>query len=446
MKNMSPELKACFLHMPVCTAVFFALACLTAELLPLQYLYGAPDVICFALCGTVIFAAALPMLKSLGIAPSGRHFYFAASFTALALILRFTMFDIASGDYNSFLVEWVSQLRDAGGTEGLALEIGNYNTPYMFILWLISKSDMLDLYLIKFVSSFFDVLLAFFCAKLVPLKADGRNILTIVFFTVLYLPTVVSNSAWWAQCDSIYVSLALGGLYFFLRGKGYAGSLLMAASLCFKLQAVFIFPVLLVLLALGIAKVRHLLVMPVVYLISISPALLAGRDFSSVFMIYFSQLDEYEDLSLNCPNIYSLFMNYSSEALASAGLVAGFVFAAAVTVLMMENRRFLDTHLILKGAFLISFGLILILPHMHERYSYLSDILIIAVAASERKYIKAAVALQLCSLLSYLWFLCESYPISFEYLALLRIAILLYMCAEYYSTLTRKSIFKPHKV
>ena len=37
------------------------------------------------------------------------------------------------------------------------------------------------------------------------------------------LPTVVLNSAWWAQCDSVYASLCLGSLFFLLRRQTGAG-------------------------------------------------------------------------------------------------------------------------------------------------------------------------------------------------------------------------------
>src|SRR5699024_8698133 len=100
-----------------------------------------------------------------------------------------------------------------------------------------------DLYLIKLLSTLFDVLLAFGAMRLAGLFTRSRVRLLFVYFAVLFWPTVVLNSAVWGQCDSIYVSLALLALYWGMSGKPALGMAAMACSFAFKLQAVFIMPV-----------------------------------------------------------------------------------------------------------------------------------------------------------------------------------------------------------
>ena len=90
--------------------------------------------------------------------------------------------------------------------------------------------DIYDLYLIKLLSTFFDVLLAFGAMRLTGLFTRSRVKLLFVYFAVLFWPTVVLNSAVWGQCDSIYVSLGLLAIYWAMDGRPALGMAAMAAS------------------------------------------------------------------------------------------------------------------------------------------------------------------------------------------------------------------------
>ncbi len=65
---------------------------------------------------------------------------------------------------------------------------------------------------------------------------------------VLFAPTIFINSAAWGQCDAIYAAFCLGSLYFLLKERPAWACTFFALALSFKLQAIFFFPVLLVLL------------------------------------------------------------------------------------------------------------------------------------------------------------------------------------------------------
>lgn len=97
------------------------------------------------------------------------------------------------------------------------------------------------------------------------------------FFGVLFLPTVVLNGAYWGQCDSIYAAFALLGIYFALsRAPGGPGMACIAVSFAFKLQAVFIMPIFVVLLITGRVNIRHFFIFPAVYILLMLPAVAAG--------------------------------------------------------------------------------------------------------------------------------------------------------------------------
>lgn len=84
--------------------------------------------------------------------------------------------------------------------------------------------------------------------KLLSLYTGSKARQLGVFLAVLYLPTVVTNGAYWAQCDSIYAFFGIFALYLGLSEKGVGAMISLAACLAFKLQAVFIIPVFFVLL------------------------------------------------------------------------------------------------------------------------------------------------------------------------------------------------------
>lgn len=113
---------------------------------------------------------------------------------------------------------WISTGQN-GGFKALHYPLGNYNIPYLYFLCLFSYSSINDLYLIKLLSIFFDVLLAYGAMMLLGKVKESIPARIACFFTVLFLPTVILNGSLWAQCDSIYVALAVLAIYFALDDR-----------------------------------------------------------------------------------------------------------------------------------------------------------------------------------------------------------------------------------
>ena len=64
-----------------------------------------------------------------------------------ALAARLVFLETETGDYAFFLSPWVQTFRE-GGFAMLAQEIGDYNLPYQYILAVIARSSIYDMYLI----------------------------------------------------------------------------------------------------------------------------------------------------------------------------------------------------------------------------------------------------------------------------------------------------------
>ena len=59
---------------------------------------------------------------------------FLAGIVAAALLLRWSLFSIESGDYRAFVDPWYRHLAENGGFAALGDTFSNYNTPYLVLL------------------------------------------------------------------------------------------------------------------------------------------------------------------------------------------------------------------------------------------------------------------------------------------------------------------------
>lgn len=160
---------------------------------------------------------ALFLLYRAGVLNNTLRLVSAVLLVGAAFGLRAAVFGYETLDYQNFLTRWVAFFRENGGFAALSEPVGNYNIPYLYFLALFSYFDIKDLYLIKLLSVFFDVLLAYAAMGLVSrfTKSPARRMAC--FISVLFLPTVFLNGSLWAQCDSSYVSLPCWAYIWLLR-------------------------------------------------------------------------------------------------------------------------------------------------------------------------------------------------------------------------------------
>lgn len=356
-----------------------------------------------AVCLIMIFALAMLLLWREKIFESKALFAAAFAFTALALVIRASLLDFESDDYLTFLAPWTQFFRDNGGFAALRYSLGNYNPPYMYFLALFSYFDISELYLIKLLSVLFDVLLAWACMKLLGLYTVGRAKLLGVFLAVLFLPTVVINGAYWAQCDSIYAFFGIYALYLGLRGRGCASMVSLAACFAFKLQAVFIIPVFFILLLTKKLRWRQLLVFPAAYIVFMLPALIAGRPFVETMTLYFAQAGTVGDaMNYNAPSLTSMFQwSGNTESWSTLLIAAAFALVLASYAVAAVKRRELDDTVFLGFALLLAMGIPYLLPHMHDRYFFISGVLALVLAFHDARFFPVPLLAELASLHCY---------------------------------------------
>ena len=346
---------------------------------------------------------ALWLLRRSGLLETRRALILSALLTVIAFVLRGLCLPYETLDYQNFLSQWVAFYRENLGFHSLSYPLGNYNIPYLYFLCFFSYLPIRDLYLIKLLSIFFDVLLAFGAMKLTSLCVGRRGVQLACFFTVLLLPTVILNGALWGQCDSIYVALALLGLWLGLTDRPLPSVLLFTLSFGFKLQAVFLMPIMAVLWFRGNYKLWHFALFPVFYVVLVLPAVLLGKPFMDTLTLYASQTGSIgSGLNYNSPSVYAFFWRSpETRDAANLGIVGAFTFMLTVLLFCFLRRKRLSVRAVLAAALLFAVGIPFLLPHMHERYFYGGDILSVVLACCSLLCIPAALLTQFASLLGY---------------------------------------------
>lgn len=344
---------------------------------------------------------------------------------AFALFSRISLFPYASGDYGQFLSHWFDTLQAAGGLPGIGLSLGDYTPPYVYILSLLTYLPIYSLYSIKLVSVLFDFVLAIAVMRTVYLSGRNKTAAIGAYAAVLFAPTVLLNSAFWAQCDGLYTAFLILSLCAYLREKPLAGTIYFSIAFCFKLQAIFFAPLLVFLWLKDRIKLRHFLVIPGIYLLSILPAWIAGRPIGELLTIYAAQSGQYSGISLNAPNLYIFIEGNTDRALSTSAIfLCGGLVLLFLYLLYRQNTP-VTKESILRVALFFALLLPYFLPHMHERYFYLADILAILYAFYRPRRFYLPVLVVGASLAAYIPFLFGGEPFSLRLASILMLLALL---------------------
>lgn len=335
--------------------------------------------------------------------------------TFLSLAVRYALRNIIAGDYKMFFEPWVATLREAGGgIKGLAAEFEyvDYTTPYLTILSFISICPFLNtLLLMKLVSICFDFSAAFAVMAIVYEKTKHTTFAILGYAAILFAPTVIANGAMWAQCDIIFSSFVLWSIYFILKDKPNTSLIFYGIAFAFKLQTFFILPLFVILWMKGKVKLKHFLWVPTMYVVGMIPSLLAGKSFLELISVYFFQANGAMDiyaLSHKFPNVYQLI---GTDAFlleyADAGIWVTLCALMILLYVFAKKPYKMSDDLLLRMGMLLTMTVVFFLPHMHERYAILVDVLSIVYFFYEPKKFYIPVLTILCSFAGYTIYLAQ---------------------------------------
>ena len=313
----------------------------------------------------------------------------------LALIvgcaMRLSGWYFKSDDYTRFLLPWYKTIKDGGGINSLSAQVGDYNMPYQTLIALFTYMPFSAKTTYKLLSCIFDLVLStsvfLFVNRLTAdtSKARGTAASVVAFLS----PIVVFNSAWWAQCDSIWVSFCILSLLFLTDGNYIKCFITYGVALAFKLQAVFLLPLLIIVYVRQKSFSSVLfLISPIAMFIMSLPAIIMGRSTLDVIYIYINQTETYNSMTINYPNLWALMgLNGGYDYLRSFAILLTFAIVILIYFIMIEFKVELRGPSILDASILLVYCVIFVLPAMHERYAYLVEILLIAASAIDNRFI-----------------------------------------------------------
>ncbi|WP_328857403.1 glycosyltransferase 87 family protein [Williamsia herbipolensis] len=298
-----------------------------------------------------------------------------------ALGLRLAFLDHHSLDFTAFLDRWYTHIADNGGFAAFSESFADYNYPYLYLIAILTYLHIPALVGIKGISIAFDFVLAFFAYRIVGLRYPTFWPRALVFGLILFLPTVVANSSYWGQADGIYSAFAVGGIYFLLRRRPWLACVFIGLALSFKLQAIFLIPVVAFLVLRRRIPWRSLLAIPAVMLLLDIPPLLFGAPIAEVLGVYVNQTGSYKQLTLGAPNLYQwISLGGTVTWIAYAGVGVVCVLTAAALLYALRHKPELDDTAILLAVATSAVVVPFFLPAMHERYFYMAEVLTVIVA------------------------------------------------------------------
>lgn len=361
-------------------------------------------------------------------------------------MIRWKLMPIESADYWGFLEDWMRQIREGGGYRSLGHQISNYTSPYMYIMCFLSYITDNDLYALKLVSVCFDYA-ASIAIFLLIFQMTGNVKKSILGMAVLLLsPTVIIDSAYWCQCDIIYTTFILYALYNFFKNNSKWCLIFIGISFAFKQQVLFIVPFLMIMwLKKRTIRLVHFLWVPVIYVISTLPAWMMGRDFKELLLIYFDQSETYPWGTLEYPNIYALLgeampdMRHADEV-SGAGIFMTIILLGCLAYYFYTKDINMTDELIMTLALFTVGVIVYCLPHMHDRYGFLIDILAIVYGVINIKKLPITFGFFIVSILSFMPYLIAVHIVPIQYVAIIQLGLIAYVGYDLYKQIKANSL------
>ena len=333
----------------------------------------------------------------------------------LSLVLRYSATLFPTNDVVGYVFNWMKQIENVGFKNFYTIN-ADYSPLYLFIVGLFTffpKGAEITLrnftfyenwmYYVKSMFFLMDILIAIGVYLNIKLLTSDKTKAFIGFIITLCLPVQFFNSAIWGNSDSIYFACFIYIIYFILKRKDNLAFLLLGVAFGFKLQASFILPFMILLIFLRRLKFHSLLFLPLGLVLTFVPAYLCGASFSEPFMYISRQLTGYNKLTLGCANIWHLInvpeslVDMFNPASTILGLILIGLFMA---IIYLRKIDLTDQNVFYIGVFLISI-VPLFLPHMHERYFYSLDILVVLYCLIKKEKYYFIPLMQLSSGIAY---------------------------------------------
>ena len=321
------------------------------------------------------------------------------SLILISILIKYFFFSFESGDYKRFLFKWYNEL-EASGLTSIVNGLGNYNPPYLILLYLLTFLPGSAIVKIKLLSVVFDILMGLI-GYLIVKKLTNSKYAYLCWVIILFLPTVILNSSVWAQCDSIYTTFVLLSLYLLIKEKYKLSFLTLGIAFSFKLQFIFILPLYIIVYFVNKKfSILNFLLIPLGNIFMCMPVLLMGMPLVNCFTTYLHQTTDYSViLTRNLANLYQLLPNIKVLGYILF-IITGLIFLGLLIYFMRRKKEISKKEMISIGLLGILIS-VYFLPFMHERYMFMADILSIIWFLLYQHKIYIPIIINLSSLAGY---------------------------------------------
>ncbi len=337
---------------------------------------------------------------------------------AMSILVRLPLLDFKSADFFNSLRPWYVEIRSMGFSV-FATDFTTYNPPYLYLLYVIARffPGVSNLLATKIPSLITDFICAYFVYKIVALKYPKGSFPIVAAFIFLFTPTVVLNSAFWGQADVLFTAPLIACLYFLMIRKNTLAFIAFGISFAFKLQAVFLAPVLLGLFLRGKVSWWHFLLVLGVLFIAIIPSWIAGRPLIDLIMVYAGQVKQYQLLQMSAPTVYAWMPDegLTQRFFTTTGVIFTAMLGLIFAFLIYKSPARLTVPLLLKLSLVSMLFVPFFLPKMHDRYFYPADVISIIYAFFFPQYFFVPLVIIISSFFAYhvTLFSVETVPMGF---------------------------------
>lgn len=331
--------------------------------------------------------------------------------TVLSTIAKHSAFFNLSYDYNEFLHGWISFYRENGIKNGLAQALDNYTPFYNYFMALTGQWVQPEhyVYAIKWFNFPFELSFSVAFFFIVYHKFKNLNYSSIAFACSLIIPSIIINGPIWGQYDIIFVSFLFWCIYFLLRKKTNWAMIMFAIAFSIKIQTIFFAPFIIVLVLKREIKIWQLLYIPAIYILFALPTLFCGRPVKEVLLIYVDQTAEASILSWSAPNIYSFIDNNATVLLDKMAIYISLIVTGVVAFYLYQKDMELNIENIILMALISSLFTPFFMPHMHERYFIIADLLSILYIFIKKKGFTVCLLINSASILCCIWNVLRGY-------------------------------------
>lgn len=222
--------------------------------------------------------------------------------------------------------------------------------------------------------------------------------------------------------------------------------ILIGIAFAFKQQTLFIVPFLLIMWLKGkTIRLRDFLWLPIVYVLGAVPAYLAGRDLKELLLIYFDQSGTYPWGTLEYPNIYALLGEampdlHHADEVSGAGIFMTIILLGCLAYYLYTRKIRMEAEMLVTLALFTAALTVYFLPHMHDRYGFLVDLLAIAYGLINVKKLPVMCGYFVLSILTFMPYLIAVHLVPIQYLALFALGLLIYVGYDLLGQIKKNSL------